>query len=98
MKINYIPTSEKGICGSDFRQPERTTAINPQFILSLSEPIMFTLPFSGAAVEKYSVLKMSNGDTYYIKEKQWEKITIPYNTVCESDVVVGGYDDTNDEY
>lgn len=57
------------MCGSDFDNAEYIDYINPKFIVSISQLIEFSLPFSLRSLGYYSVVSMSNGDKYYIKEE-----------------------------
>lgn len=61
------------LCGDDFENKESVININPQFLLSFTDLLRFTLPFSGKLVGKYSVIEMSNGDRYYLNEEQFNK-------------------------
>lgn len=69
-KLLYFKTSDKGICADDFKRVPEYININPNFILSVSDPIKFRLPLSGTYVNTYGLVIMSNNDRYYIVEQE----------------------------
>lgn len=70
-KLSYLRKSESGLCGDDFKRPERSDMINLNLLISLSDLQDFELPFSGKFVGKYAIVTMSNNDCYYINEQSY---------------------------
>lgn len=73
VQIRYFAEG-KGICGDDFKNKDKYITINLNFLLSLSGIERFTLPFSGSFVDNYAIVTMSNGNMYYIRSHQYDKI------------------------
>lgn len=57
------------LCGSDFDNIEKVEHINIKAISSISQVEQFKLPLSGQHKGKYAIVRMINGDTYYISDK-----------------------------
>ena len=56
------------ICADDFKNNIVCGTINLEYILSISNPHTFKLPFSGDTVGLYAIVTMKNDDKYYINE------------------------------
>ena len=66
--LRYFKKSNDGLSGSDFNNNEYAENINLKYLLSFSQILTFTLPFSGKSVGKYATVTMSNNDIYYITQ------------------------------
>jgi hypothetical protein len=72
-KLNFFQ-SGKGLCGGDFQNKEESVDIRLDHISSISGKKSFILPLSGVFVGVYFSVRMSNGDTYFIKEESKKKL------------------------
>jgi len=74
-KLRFFKKTNGGICADDFKNTEQFVVINMNFILSLSDILNFTKPFSGDFVGKYAVVTMSNNDNYVINGTSFLEIS-----------------------
>jgi hypothetical protein len=72
--LKYFLKSDNSFCAIDFDNKEKIETINISFILSISDLQMYKLPFSGEEVGNYSIVVMSNNDTFYIKENSFKEL------------------------
>ena len=75
-KLKYFHKSEgnEGLCGSDFKNSISLELINLKLLISLSELMLFRLPFSGERVDYYSIVTMSNNLNFFILKSEYEKL------------------------
>jgi hypothetical protein len=73
-ELIYFKKEEKskpGLCGSDFNNSNHTILISLRFVVSISPPFMFKLPFTGDNVGEVSEVTMITGDKYYIRKEEY---------------------------
>lgn len=69
------------LCADDFKQPEKHILINLDFLLSVSPMLGFKKPFTNILVGEYAIVKLSNGDTFYIPPKSRSRLMDKINGV-----------------
>ncbi len=79
-KLNFFKKCES-LCGDDFQNKIKIDTINLHLLSSLSELMPFKLPFSGKDMGYFAVLKMNNGDIYYIKKDSFDDIIDVINKI-----------------
>jgi len=77
-KLKYFTTG-KGMCASDLENRRQTENINLQQVSSLSDMKKFHLPLSGTYIGNYAVVRMQNGDNFYIDKTEHAKISEALN-------------------
>jgi hypothetical protein len=77
-KLKYFTTGE-GMRASDLENRRQTENINLQQVSSLSGMKKFHLPLSGTYQGDYAVVRMQNGDNFYIDKKEYTKISEALN-------------------
>ena len=70
IELRYISRAD-GLCYSDFERKDRVTRINPTYIVSIDEPVLFNSTPVGGESKLYSIVAMINGDRYYIREREY---------------------------
>ena len=78
-KLTYFKRGEE-ICGDDLFNTKSSIFINLKHLVSLSEPKDYILPFSGNKHGdfKYSQLKLSNNDVFYISDRVYDALCTSY--------------------
>ncbi len=74
MFIKVLYFEKDRICGDSFKNKESYVTLNINLISSISEPVIFELPFSGNKVGNYFKITMSNGEIFYLFEKRSEYV------------------------
>lgn len=83
-ELIYFKKDEKskpGLCGADFMSKDLTISINLRFVVSISPPAMFKMPFSGEQVGEVSEVTMVTGDMYYIRKQEYLNLRIQMQMV-----------------
>lgn len=74
MFIKVLYFEKDRICGDSFKNKEKYLITNVNLISTISEPVIFELPFSGNKVGNYFKITMSNGENFYLFEKRYESV------------------------
>ena len=77
-KLKYFTTGN-GMCASDLENTQQIENINLQQISSLSDMKKFHSPLSGTYKGDYAVVKMQNGNNFYIDKTEHAKISEALN-------------------
>tara|TARA_R110002020_G_scaffold457907_1_gene675006 strand:+ start:526 stop:771 length:246 start_codon:yes stop_codon:yes gene_type:complete len=77
-KLKYF-TAGNGMCASDLENTQQIENINLQQVSSLSDMKKFHLPLSGTYKGDYAVVKMQNGNNFYIDKTEHAKISEALN-------------------
>lgn len=72
--LYYFTNSSHGISGSDFERKDRMVITNLNHISTITELEVFTLPISGKPIKKFSIVTMSNGNNFYIREETYDQL------------------------
>jgi len=82
--FNNRPT----ICADDFKNYDQTVLINVEMIESILSPKMFTMPFSGQSVGKYSIVTMLSGKCFYIRYNEYMNLISMFITKYKDEQTV----------
>lgn len=80
IKVEYF-SCEETLCGSDFDKKDMSIYINVNYIVSITIPCMFSLPFSGTNKEKYFTISLLDKSKLYIREKYFNELIRELNEI-----------------
>jgi hypothetical protein len=77
-KLSFFAIGDS-ICANDFKERDRGLLVNFSCVESVTEPVAFILPISEHSISnKYSVVTMFSGATYYIRESEYDKLYVAW--------------------
>jgi len=67
IRIHYFSDNKNGICGDDFKAPEKTIYLNTDSIESMSTRIGFYTPLTNIFIDNYFIIVTKSNHVYYLK-------------------------------